>query len=136
MIVKEEKLIIQMFSGKLTYEKWLKSAEAIWENPEYDSSYCGIVDFRKADVQMKIKEVKAIIELLSSKNNQALRADTAILIDEPTAAAFASIFADSMKELINTKIVTTEEGAAAKLSLNRSVFESLYGTDAVTLVLD
>lgn len=136
VLVKEDELIIQMFSGKLTYEKWLKCAEAIWQHPEYDKTFSGVVDFRKAEVQMKVQEVKSIIELLSVDAGQALRADTVILIHEPTVAAYASIFADSMKELIRTRIVTTEEGAAAKLGLNKSIFELLEGPDAVTLVLD
>jgi len=136
VILKEKKVILQKFIGALTYDKWLKSAEAIWNHPDYDKSYRGIVDFRGADVQMGVSEIKTIVELLIQEEEKALRADAIILIDEPGAAAFASIYSTSISPLLNTKIVTTKEGAAQKSGLDVSVFEHLKGSKVVTLVLD
>lgn len=136
VIAKEEEFILQKFSGALTYEKWVKSTETIWQHPDYNKYYRGIVDFREADIQMGVTEIKSIVKLLSDNEGKALRADTVMLVDKPMAAAFASIFADSIKQLIDTKIVTTEEGAAAKLNLNVSVFELLDGPAAVQVFID
>jgi len=136
VIAREEEFILQKFSGALTYEKWVKSADTIWQHPDYNKFYRSIVDFRKADVQMGVTEIKAIVKHLSDNEDKALRADTVILVNEPMAAAFASIFADSIKQLIDTKIMTTEEGAAAKLNLNASVFELLNGPAAVQVFID
>jgi hypothetical protein len=136
VILKEKQLILQKFTGKLTYENWLKSAEAIWKHPDYDKSYRGIVDFCGADIQLAVSEIKTIVELLIQEDGKALRADAVILIDEPGAAAFASIYSASISPLLDTKIVTTEEGAAYQFGLDASVFEYLKGPDAVTLVLD
>ncbi|MGB6037869.1 MAG: hypothetical protein WBG42_16460 [Cryomorphaceae bacterium] len=136
VILKEKQVILQKFTGALTYDKWLKSAEAIWKHPDYVNSYRGIVDFRGADVQMGISEIRTIVELLTQEQGKALRADAVILIDEPGAAAFASIYSASVSPLLDTKIVTTEEGAAYKFGMCASVFQHLNGPDAVILVLD
>jgi len=136
VILKEEQIIVQKFTGELTYENWLKSAEAIWNHPDYDKLYRGIIDFREADVQMRVTEIKTIVELLLQEEGKALRADAVILIDEPSAAAFASIFSASVSPLLSTKIVTTEEGASHKFELDVSVFHQLEGPDSVSLLLD
>ena len=135
-VVREKKLIIQMFLGELTYEKWLKSAEAVWQHPDYDKTFCGLIDFRKTKIQMGVKEIKSIVEILSKETERALSSDAVLLINQPTAAAFASIFADSIKSMLKANIVTTEEGAAKKLDVDLSVFEAINGPDAVKLILD
>lgn len=136
VILKPEKLILQRFTGELTFDVWLKSAEAIWQHPDYEKYYRGVVDFRFTDVQMGVPEIRSIVELISNDNDKALRGSAVVLIDEPKAAAFASIFAGSIEELLHTRIVTTEEGAAAKFGFDPSVFKKLEGQDAVVIDFD
>jgi len=55
---------------------------------------------------------------------------------EPMAAAFASIFSDSIKQSIDAVIVLTEEGAAARFNSNLSVFQLLDKPTAVRMSID
>ncbi len=136
IVLEEEQLILQKFVGELRYDNWLQSAEEVWHHPKYDKLYRGLVDFRDADVKMGVPEVKSIVKLLTEDDEKAMRADTVILISEPTAAAFASIFADTAGDLFKTNIATTEEGAAAKVDADPSVFARLNGPDVVIKTFD
>lgn len=131
VIIPEENLLLQKFIGELTYDDWYQSALEIWEHPNYNKLLRGIIDFREAEIKMGVPEIRSIVNVLTDESGSGLRADTIVLANQPVVAAFAGIVADSVRKYYNTIISTTEEGAAAKVNVDRAVFKKLRGPDVV-----
>lgn len=130
-IDKDQEVIIQKFIGKLTMNGWLKSVEAVWNHPDYRQDYKGIVDFRFCEVQMKPEEVRNLIDLLQKENEKALRARSVILVSEPLAAAFATMFSEKMNDVAPAEVVLTEEEVVRKMDVDEAIFQMVNSELAV-----
>lgn len=119
----QQQTIIQKFLGRLTFKKWITAAEAVWNHPDYDQGYKGIVDLRDCEIDMSMADIKTMIDLLKNESEKALRAEAAVLVSQPIAAAFATIYSEKMKDLAPANVVLDEEDAFGIVGVDKKTFE-------------
>lgn len=125
-----QETIILKFSGRLTYDRWYRGASAVWDNRDYQKHFDGIVDFRESELDMATPDIKKIVEVMKTEEDKAPRGTAVILVSEPLAAAFGTIFSDNMKGTFPANVVVSEEDALSLLKVNESLFKKVKSEEA------
>lgn len=123
-IVKENKLIIHYFSGKVLLNDLFNSIKIVINDVDFDPHMSVLNDLRDCEI---ITDTKSIYELTEYvKNNKKLYAKrkTAFLTNSPKQVVFSTLLINLKNEpLVSIKIVSTIESALKHLKGNTYDYE-------------
>ncbi len=110
-IIKEHKLIIEVVSGQTTIEGLAEKTKALFSDPNYDSNYVGVADYRKASSQITRAELYGFANFIN-QSGQFGKAKWAILADDPMVVALSQIFQQRLTEAAIIGVFSSPEAAA------------------------
>lgn len=110
-IIKKHKLIVEVVSGKTTIEGLAEKTKALFSDPNYDPSYIGIADYRKASSQITRAELYGFANFIN-QSEQFGEAKWAILANDPMVVALSQIFQQRLIETDIIGIFSSPEAAA------------------------
>jgi hypothetical protein len=110
-ILPDEKLVLESISGEITLGEMIQKTKALFENPDYDASFVGVVDLRKGLAHMSKIELLGFANLIND-SEQFGHAPWAILADDPMVVALSQIFQIRVKNPENIGVFATVREAA------------------------
>lgn len=129
-IDKEQRIVIRRYQGDITLVNLEKSLEIVWADPDYDSSYHGIADFRDSKLLFSRDKLYQIIKKVAKSSN-SLRGKIAILVSEPLSAAMAIIYGEEMKNMSDVEIFCYTIEATQFLNVKENIFECLNDKELI-----
>lgn len=118
-ILKDNKLIIEHYSGffELIDSFYIKKIEI--SDPEYNPNFNMIIDFRKAKISVNSKDVNSYIDFFKSQPKMHGNRKTAFLIDSPKEAAITTLYSNHVSTLSYIgKVFSTIEAAVKWLRID------------------
>ena len=110
-IIKEHKLIIEVVSGQTTIEGLAQKTSALFSDPDYDPTYVGIADYRKASSQITRAELYGFANFIN-QSGQFGKAKWALLADDPMVVALSQIFQQRLTGADILGVFNSPEAAA------------------------
>ena len=110
-ILKEQALIIEHISGEVTLQEMVIKTQEMFDLPDYDPTYNGVIDLRDAQAQMSKVELYGFANFLNQSEFFG-HAKWAIIADDPLVVALAMIFQQRILDSNQIGIFNTV-GAAA-----------------------
>jgi hypothetical protein len=110
-IFPDEKLVLESISGEVTLGAMIQKTKALFENPDYNPSFVGVIDFRRGITHMSKVELLGFANLIND-SEQFGHAPWAILADDPMVVALSQIFQLRVKNPENIGVFTTVREAA------------------------
>jgi hypothetical protein len=96
-IFPEHRLVIEEISGQVTLEDLIEKMKNLFDDRNYKSSYCGVVDLRKGNSRMSKIELLGFANLVN-ESDQFGHAPWAILCTDPMVVALSQIFKLRVKD--------------------------------------
>lgn len=131
-IDKENRLIIERYTGITRIATVTELMVNIWDHPDYDQNYDRIVEFKDLDLVFSRDEFKQFTKVISESSN-SMRGRAAVLVREPVIAAMATIYEDHMKHLHKVGVFASESEVMNFLNIDDSIFDKTQSSDAVTI---
>lgn len=129
-IDKEQRIVIRRYQGDITLVNLEKSLEIVWADPDYDSSYHGITDFRDSKLLFSRDTLYQIIKKVA-ESPMSLRGKIALLVSEPLSAAMATIYGEEMKNMNDVEIFCYTIEATQFLNVKENIFECLNDKELI-----
>ena len=124
VILKEKKLVLERMEGAINLDDIQKGIMQIWQDPDYDSSFSGLLDFSNAHVIIGSAEIGSLAKLLLS-SAQAATGEIVILVNKPMETALSLIFKNEMIEKNNITIYSNWSNALNHFNLSHEEFQLL-----------
>lgn len=131
-IDKENKLIIEKYTGITRIASIAELMVNIWDHPDYEQNYDRVVDFQDVSLVFSREEFKQFTKVIS-ENTNSMRGRAAVLVQGPTAAAIVTIYEDQMNHLHKVGIFASESEVMSFLDIDDSIFSKLQNSDAVRI---
>ncbi len=98
-ICEEYKLIIEIYSGQITFSDIIKNKQNTIQNLDYKPNYNLLLDFRKAHIENPFDEIGILVEFL--KSNPSLQAEkrVAYLTTKPNEVVLTTLFKLQLKDI-------------------------------------
>ena len=134
-IDKENKLIIEKYSGITRIGTVAKLMVHIWAHPDYEKDYDRIVDFEESNLVFSRDELERFMAIIS-ENSNSMRGKAAILVKGPSSAAIVTLYEDQMKHLHKIEIFCSKSEVMNFLNVDASPFNRIKGEDAVRISIE
>lgn len=128
----DQKVIIESFFGDISFSIMEKAIPYIFNHPNYDKQYDGIIDFRKANLRYSKEELRHFIQTIST-NEKGMRGRAAVLVSEPMSAAMATLYGEEMKSIHAVGIFCSESEVLHYLHNKPEIFKRIEQEDAISL---
>ena len=116
-IIKEKKLIIEVYSGDICLDFFQQSMLQEFNDPDYLDIEYGICDLRNANLVLSDKEVKKLFDF-ALQHDKNLSVQWATLTKGPYETAMAMIYELQAEKLYGYKIFSTVEAASDYLGIS------------------
>lgn len=123
-IIKEKKLVLERIEGHTSLEGIQKGMMQIWQHPDYDTNFSGLLDLRNADVTMGHAEVDVLAKLLFS-SVKASNGNMILLVSKPMETALSMIFQEKMISKNKVLIYNYPATALSILGVSNEEFDML-----------
>lgn len=108
IILPQEKLIIEYFSGMVSLKDVIAQKEKLIRNPNYNPGYNLIDDLRDAQFELIKEQVKGYVDYVFNNKKNIGKRNTAFVTSNPDQVVVSTLFESAKGELpINTMIVST-----------------------------
>src|SRR5690554_2224709 len=94
----DQGVIIATFYGDISIASMEQAMPYIFNHPDYNKHFDGIVDFRPANLKYSKEELHHFVNSIS-ESDQGMRGRAAVLVSEPVSAAMATLYGEEMKSL-------------------------------------
>ncbi|MEZ4722096.1 MAG: hypothetical protein R2813_09505 [Flavobacteriales bacterium] len=132
VVVPEHRLVIERFINVIDLETVQRMSFAIWDHPDYDKYYQGIVDLRDAKMNVSILDMVKLVRFFI-KHDQTVRSILVIIANKSSSIAWAFVYKERIASIMNVHVVQSEESATAQLGLSSEVFD-LINSERATQV--
>ena len=90
-------LVIEKITGEVTLEALIEKTKKLFADSRYKSTFCGVVDLRKAATRMSKVELLGFANLIN-ESDQFGHAPWAILGNDPMVVALSEVFKLRLKD--------------------------------------
>ena len=116
----ELRLVIAVFTGEVRYPELRAWHLELAERPDYDPTFKGIGDMRRASMAVSREELEALDQLNAER--RLVTGMWALLVDSPNETALAMVYANVKKERHPMHYFSTVEAASNYLGIDVSPF--------------
>lgn len=132
LIDTEQKVIIETFYGNISLSMIEKAIPHILNHPDYDMTYDGIIDLRKANIKYSKEELLRLVKTVS-ENEHGLRGRAAVLVSEPMSAALATLYGEEIEGLHSVGVFCSESEVQYYLGINTAIFNKVIDSASIPL---
>lgn len=115
-IFPEKALVIMEYSGSVDFQEIMKANTEMASDPRFKPSFNGVVDHRKANVELSYEEIQQIANSVSENNISVGR--WVIMVESPKETAFSMLYKESIEDQHPEFICSTITGASAFLNVD------------------
>lgn len=134
-IDKENRLIIEKYTGITRIATVATLMVNIWKHPDYEQNYDRIVEFQDLNLVFSKEEFQQFTKIIS-ENSNSMRGRAAVLVREPSTAAIVSMYEDQMNHLHKVDVFFSESEVMNYLNIDNSIFGKIKGSDVVVIDLE
>lgn len=134
IILKEHRLIIERFHGHVNFSAIETASYAIWNHPDYDARYKGLVDIRGCSVSFDIKDVGRIATFFF-KSAATSKGFMIILADSSQSIARSYVFNNRVSRFMNVHILSNFNSALRNLEITEDLYDKINSHEAHHVVL-
>ena len=119
-IYPELRLIVIELIGPVTFEQLLKGTEELLAHPDFDQSFNGVTDYRRAEIQFSPAELKRFTDLTQTK--QVALGTWCMLVSGTQQTAMVTLFKHQVEAQHPIELFSTLKAASAFIGTDLSKF--------------
>ena len=110
-IYSEQRLLIVTIQGEFTVEKLMIESQRMIEDPEFDTSYEGIVDMREATANVSKVEMLGFADIMEQTGIFSIKTKWAFITTDPVVLTLSETYKNRLNQGDDTQVFSTAEAA-------------------------